>query len=345
MKVGATVNVNDDSPPASWSLEHVEAWLLFQVNEILSNKKTFAATGDLFEQGLDSLGATILRHRIAGTLQASKRPSSARFVTQSVIYEHSSVLKLARFVVTAITNPDRLASTTSRVDEIERMITKFSSPKSDASRDKKSVVVLITGTTGNLGAQLVDSFLHERRVTRVYTLNRPSSGEKDIVTRHEERFIDKGLDTAQLSDDRLFFLEGDASHVNLGLGDELYEEVWICTSDNPFPKVDKRMFSMVYRSEIASTLSFTMLGDWISTSPCPLLSQTFEARNTLSNLLLRPDKRRLLDFCSLPQSPPQVLGITLKGGTRKMLSWMLDMQLGTDMERANMSRKESVLLL
>jgi len=68
--------------------------------------------------------------------------------------------------------------------------------------------------------------LRDARITKVYTLNRPSSGEKDIKTRHEERFIDKGLDVSLLSDDRLVFLEGDASSgAKLGLTDDIYQEV------------------------------------------------------------------------------------------------------------------------
>jgi hypothetical protein len=69
--------------------------------------------------------------------------------------------------------------------------------------DKNHVVVLITDTTGNLGAELVDVFLRDKRVKKVSTLNRPSSGGKGIKARHEERFIDKGLDVGQILDDRL----------------------------------------------------------------------------------------------------------------------------------------------
>jgi len=91
--------------------------------------------------------------------------------------------------------------------------------------------VLITGTTGNLGAQLVDVFLRDGRVKKVYTLNRPSGGEKkkDIRARHAERFVDKGFDLGLLLDERLVILE-DASGDHLGLSGEVYEEV--CA--NPF---------------------------------------------------------------------------------------------------------------
>ena len=215
--MGAATNVDGVVPPSSWSLQDIEAWLISQLSEIQSNNKSFPATADLFEQGLDSLGATILRHRVVGALQASNSPNAAQLVTQSTIYANSTITKLAHFIVGAVTNPEDAVSTNSRVDEIERMIQKYSS----------AVVVLITGTTGNLGAQLVDVFLRDRRVKKVYTLNRPSSGTKDIKARHEERFIDKGLDIAQLLDDRLVFLEGDASSVNMGLSDGIYEEVCI----------------------------------------------------------------------------------------------------------------------
>ena len=235
--VGATVNTDNVDPPTSWSLQDVEAWLISQFAEISSNEKTFPTTADLFEQGLDSLGATILRHRVVGALQASKCPNAVQLVTQSTIYENATISKLAHFIVGAVTNPDLLTSTTTttrRADEIEKMIKKFSIAGSTSITaanwntvvDGNHVTVLITGTTGNLGAQLVDVFLRDGRVQRVYALNRPSSGDKDIKARHEERFIDKGLDVTQLVDDRLVLLEGDASSANLGLREEVYEEVY-----------------------------------------------------------------------------------------------------------------------
>ncbi len=174
--------------PSSWSLKDVES---FQSSS--SGKKPVSATADLFDQGPDSLGATILRHRVVGALQASESPNAARLVSPSTIYEHSTVAKLASFVVGAIVNPERLVSTNNRADEIERMIKKYSFVERlplalSTVVDKTEVVVLITGTTGNLGAQLVDVFLRDGRVKKVYTLNRPSGGgKKDIRTRHSER--------------------------------------------------------------------------------------------------------------------------------------------------------------
>ena len=234
--MGSIVNADNVVPPASWSLKDVESWLISQLAEIQSSpgKKPVSATADLFEQGLDSLGATILCHRVVGALQASESPSAARLVTPSTIYEHSTVAKLVSFVVGAVVNPERFESVTvtSRADEIERMIKKYSfaeklPPPLSTVTDKTEVVVLITGTTGNLGAQLVDVFLRDGRVKKVYTLNRPSGGEKkkDIRARHAERFVDKGLDVVLLLDERLVLLEGDASGDHLGLSSEVYEEV------------------------------------------------------------------------------------------------------------------------
>lgn len=151
--MGAAVNVDNVDPPESWSLEGVEAWLILQVAEIQSNKKTFLATADLFEQGLDSLGATILRHRVVGALQSSNSPNATLLVTQSTVYENPSISKLARFILGAVMNPDHRKSSGSRAEEIERMIKKFSSAPPTATApakwdaaDDNHFVVLITGT-------------------------------------------------------------------------------------------------------------------------------------------------------------------------------------------------------
>ena len=232
--MGSIVNVDNAIPPVSWSFENVESWPISQLAEIQSSssgKKPILATADLFDQGLDSLGATILRHRVVGALRASESPNAARIVSPSTIYEHSTVAKLASFVVGAVANPERLEFTNNRADEIERMIKKYSFVETlplalSTVVDKTEVVVLITGMTGNLGAQLVDVFLRDGRVKKVYALNQPSGGgKKDIRTRHLERFVDKGFDVALLSDERLVLLEGDASGDGLGLSSEVYEEV------------------------------------------------------------------------------------------------------------------------
>jgi thioester reductase-like protein len=90
--------------------------------------------------------------------------------------------------------------------------------------DSTQQCVLLTGSTGNLGAQLLESLLLNDSVTRVYTLNRPSS-KMSMLDRHFVRFHDKALDTSVLSSPKLVFLSGEASHDDLGLPKETLEEL------------------------------------------------------------------------------------------------------------------------
>jgi FlaA1/EpsC-like NDP-sugar epimerase len=51
-------------------------------------------------------------------------------------------------------------------------------------------VVLLTGSTGSLGSQLLAALLVDEKVKKVYVLNRPSA-QKTLVVRHEDTFRDR----------------------------------------------------------------------------------------------------------------------------------------------------------
>lgn len=214
----------------AWNRESIEKWLMAQVTDLALHSDTLSISQDLFEMGLDSLGAMILRHRIVTGLSSfflSESPrknggNTSEIVTQMTIYDYPSISKLAQFIFAAFTlsgPQDPLTARAKNVHHIEDMIEKYGH-----FLENNLATVLVTGTTGNLGSHLLDALLRDNRVHRVYTLNRPRVG-RDIRKEHEERFTDKGLDVKLLSHDHLIFLEGDTSDVNLGLSPELYQEV------------------------------------------------------------------------------------------------------------------------
>ncbi|KIM43694.1 hypothetical protein M413DRAFT_443603 [Hebeloma cylindrosporum] len=230
-KVDATAKVDAVVPPPSWDTEHTIPWLQNEIVEIQGGQQ-FSVTSDFFEQGMDSLSATILRRRIVGAMQSKETQKAAQLVTQVTIYNNPSIERLAAFLVATVADPDNFVLTSSRTEAIELMITKYtnrlSTPIAGTKvevQDKEDGVFLLTGSTGNLGSQILDSLLRNPRVKTVYALNRPSSSSKSIKERHVERFMDRGLDPSLLSTDRLVFLEGEASHRNLGLKTEVYEEL------------------------------------------------------------------------------------------------------------------------
>jgi hypothetical protein len=85
-------------------------------------------------------------------------------------------------------------------------------------------VVLLTGSTGGLGSQLLVGLLADSKVAKVITLNR-SSTQSSLLERHKAVFSDRGLDVALLKSPKLILLEGEVSSEHLGLSPGQYEEV------------------------------------------------------------------------------------------------------------------------
>lgn len=173
-----------------------------------------------------SLGATILRRRIVGALQSNKETSkAAEFVTQNTTYNYPNIENLAAFLIATVIDPESVKTVTNRAEAIEEMIAKYNiglSAPISAGIAKNGTQVLITGTTGNLGSQILEILLRDPSVSRIYALNRVSGNP---LAKHVDRFTDKGFDTTMLKHQKLVFLESDIAQKGLGLPQETYKEV------------------------------------------------------------------------------------------------------------------------
>jgi thioester reductase-like protein len=86
-----------------------------------------------------------------------------------------------------------------------------------------SSVVVVTGTTGNLGGVLLSMLVQDERVRRVYAINRPSS--RTGADGHAALFEERGLDKSLVASPKVVFLEAQLHHEHLGLGEKVYDEV------------------------------------------------------------------------------------------------------------------------
>ncbi|KIK64035.1 hypothetical protein GYMLUDRAFT_195812 [Collybiopsis luxurians FD-317 M1] len=218
------------APPASWEQPDVQSWLTGQAKDICG--KPLAPFDDMFHHGFDSLRATVLRLRIVSAL--SGNPSTkfaAQLITQNVVYEYPSIHDLSVSIVALVQGPssqDCLSQTHEEV--MEAMIQSYSQglhplPNVDDSVPAPSQhTVLLTGSTGNLGSQMLVMLLSNEKVERVYALNRPST-QNSIVDRHRGRFEDKLIDINFLASTKLVFLEGECSQLKLGLTDDIYDQL------------------------------------------------------------------------------------------------------------------------
>ena len=197
-----------------------------------------------------SLSATILRRRITGALQSLKISGGApavKSVNQNTLYTYPTVDLLTGFLVDVVSHPNGTRVEESPVAAIEEMINKYSFfPKAlDANppaipvdgrsgTTDRNIVVLLTGSTGNLGSQILENLLLNSEISRVYTLNRTSTSSKSQLDRHLDRFRDKGLDLSALQSKKWAPLEGDLAKEDLGLSEAVYKEVCLAITPSQF---------------------------------------------------------------------------------------------------------------
>ncbi|RDB20302.1 Non-canonical non-ribosomal peptide synthetase FUB8 [Hypsizygus marmoreus] len=213
-------------PPASWGAADVEEWLIQQAMDLTSSSH-ISPSIDLFEQGFDSLSATFLRHRIVGALRSSNDPATQKAeqnLEQNSVYTYPVIKDLAAHIARLTSNADGLPNKAEGKVRIEEMIKKYtaglSGPIEVSSRapdGKCPPVVLLTGSSGNLGSQILATLLEDDRIEKIYAFNRPSTGAPTILERHLERFKDRGLDVGLLDSKKLVFLSGDTTQPDLGL--------------------------------------------------------------------------------------------------------------------------------
>lgn len=114
-------------------------------------------------------------------------------------------------------------------EDITAMIQKYNPnlpefPSHVHASSESNVVVLMTGSTGNIGSHILASALSNRRISRIYTLHRKNA----TLTPHEcllDAFRKRGLPVGLLDDSRLVCTVGDVVHPTLGLESTQYSEV------------------------------------------------------------------------------------------------------------------------
>ncbi|CAE6425821.1 unnamed protein product [Rhizoctonia solani] len=222
--------------PRSWeSRNEVELWLARCVAYLLGRELN--PGDDLFQQGLDSLTATLLCGVLKQALSLSgdlKTRHLAGQVAQRTIFNHPSIIQMANYLV-GLTSGSAHSSGILAVepDVMDTMIERYtqgmkarlndpawSSLGSDPAKN-----VVITGTTGSLGSHILAQLLANNRVQRVWAINRPHHNSVSIRQRQQASFEDKALPVGLLDHPKLTFLECNLNESRLGLPHEDYEAI------------------------------------------------------------------------------------------------------------------------
>ena len=127
-------------------------------------------------------------------------------------------------------------------------------PSSLRPRDSHKDVVLVTGTTGNFGCDLLESMLRDESVAFVYALNRHNSNAPE---RQTSAFLARGFDIALLASSRYRLVEGDLNARGFGLDPSLLDEVHLFCRNISL----NHLTQTLNRSEVQSRASYIMVKD------------------------------------------------------------------------------------
>ncbi|CDZ97355.1 Non-ribosomal peptide synthetase/alpha-aminoadipate reductase and related enzymes [Phaffia rhodozyma] len=211
------------------SSDQLESWLMEIISGLLKSKKIRVGTeDDLFECGLSSLHAEIIKSRIKTTFDLKGFELSSNFV-----FEHPTIQQIATY----LTRPQDFANDNSiseaeeaqeRVKEQLALVEKYrkfegSSPKSSESPSLSRVV--LTGASGSLGANVL-SFLQTRSdpSIRITCLVRAST-DSEATDRVLDSLKTRRLPLFDRNDDRVDCRAADLARRDLGLSNEVFKDL------------------------------------------------------------------------------------------------------------------------
>ncbi|KAF3763913.1 hypothetical protein M406DRAFT_332357 [Cryphonectria parasitica EP155] len=214
------------------SNEHAQVMSEEQLREFLRGLLSKASAGaqgsvefdddtNFFALGVDSLRAIQIRAELL------KSVKTARKLTQNVVFEHPSVRELSAYLLGAgdVETEDIEA-------EMRELVKKYSNFKSEVQDAPKNLgqndggFVLVTGSTGSLGAHLVAKLVRDNSIERVYCLVRASDSDiaaKRTTESMTQRKVYDGLSPEERK--KIISLPCDLSRADLGLEKLIYQEV------------------------------------------------------------------------------------------------------------------------
>ncbi|GJJ06110.1 hypothetical protein Clacol_000299 [Clathrus columnatus] len=198
------------------------------VKSILKQAKNIRDADDIFLLGSDSLQATFIKNTLLHALKQVAPLSDVRKLPPNFVYQFPIINGLAQYLA-KVSRPGVSNNTSDpsieRKGRLDNLVHKYTQnwPVHKPQRIAKDEVVLLTGSTGGLGSQLLAQLVQLPSVTRIYAFNRKSS--KLSYDRHLEVFKDRANDIDLLRSPKIVFVEGDTSIKGFEISAELFSEI------------------------------------------------------------------------------------------------------------------------
>ncbi|GJJ11665.1 putative NRPS-like protein biosynthetic cluster [Clathrus columnatus] len=230
-------------PGGGWTMEEGLEFVRKAVYKILGEIHGMTDEDDIFTFNCDSLQATMIKNTILHALRQVTPVAVVQALPGNFVYQHPTIRSLANFATiisqsrgntidTSLSAPAPEIGDKERHQRMEDLIKKYTQqwpvhtprPVTIKEDDGSGDVVLLTGSTGGLGSQLLARLLVSHQVSKVYAFNRPQQ-QKSSYERHVEVFLDRGNDVELLKSSKLVFVEGDTSVDGFGIDLELFNEI------------------------------------------------------------------------------------------------------------------------
>ena len=138
-----------------------------------------------------------------------------------IVFKAPSIIALGDAILHGFEVP------TTTVADLTTLVDKYSSklparPVTLRHRDQSKDVVLITGTTGGFGCDVLEHLLRDDNIVTVYAFNRKGP---QVMAKQRERFHARGLDVELLDSGKFVMVEAELDVPGFAVPPELLDEV------------------------------------------------------------------------------------------------------------------------
>ncbi|KAH6629751.1 hypothetical protein C7974DRAFT_359737 [Boeremia exigua] len=193
-------------------IPELEAFIRSTVAKSLPQAEEIERTADFFSLGLDSLQSILIRTDILKTVNISNNK-----LGQNVVFEHPSIASLSAYLHSLRTG------TTEKQIAVEETMQDLLAKYSDFSWVHKQSVVL-TGTTGSLGAHVLAQLVSRNDIEAVHCLVR-AKDHQDAARRITESLLQRKIYLPLEARAKINALPSDFSDTHLGLPFATYNAI------------------------------------------------------------------------------------------------------------------------
>jgi hypothetical protein len=213
------------TPPEQWDPTSTLDFVREVIRNVMAN--SVEDDEDIFQHGCDSLQATWIRNALLRALRDSAQLDTRRS-THNFVYDYPSISGLALFIFSLVSGTEH-TPVDNKVSVIHGKVSSYTRdfPLHIGEMDLPSSsekVVMITGTTGELGCYLLAVLVADSSVSRIYALNR-SLQNSSVLRRQSQALVDRGLDPTIVDSQKLMLLEADISSLRFDVEESVYREV------------------------------------------------------------------------------------------------------------------------